>query len=262
MNYRYSNIILVLFLLTFLSTGLADSAVISGRARILGKPPALPPLPVTKSKDVCGSTKANEALLSQRGGIQNVVVTIYSDDNRLTNRNASPSPVVLLDNRECGFSPHVLAVTVGTTIKIVNNDPILHNVHANFMHIKWSSSSQTRLVNPHAQAKHGRTVFNLGLPIQGVKVKRVMKRVGLIHVMCDEHKWMSAYIWVMDHPYFAVTDEGGSFEIANVPPGKYKIRAWHETLGVREIEMEVREGEKLDINFDFRVPAKLAKGRP
>lgn len=123
------------------------------------------------------------------------------------------SDAVTFDQRGCRYLPHVLGLRVNQTLKILNSDPTLHNVNA------------------QGKANSG---FNAGMPTQGqVLEKKFTKPEVMVRVKCDVHGWMSAYIGVLDHPYFAVTDGNGGFSIPGLPAGNYVLEAWHEKLGTK-----------------------------
>ena len=111
-----------------------------------------------------------------------------------------------MDQRDQSFVPHVLAITVGTTVDFPNSDPYFHNVF---------SLSKTRS-------------FDLGSYARGRSKSVRFDRPGVVQVFCDIHSHMSAYILVFAHRYFAVTDAAGRYEIARVPPGTYTLNVWHE----------------------------------
>ena len=98
-----------------------------------------------------------------------------------------------------------------------------------------------------------RSLLNLALPNAGIQLdgSRATRSPGLVEVKCDAHAWMSAYIVLFDHPYFAVTDEEGEFEIADVPPGAYTLNVWHETLGAMREEIVVKAGQAVVHSFKF-----------
>jgi hypothetical protein len=142
-------------------------------------------------------------------------------------------------------------------MEIVNNDPVLHNVH----------TYSTR-------EKH-RTIFNIAQPIKGQRTPirpTLFKTRGIVMATCDAgHPWMSAYIVLADHPYYAVTDANGKYTLDNVPPGTYRLKMWHEGVAATRVEMEngkpklyeyeepyelvqevtVTEGGKVEVNFDL-----------
>ena len=111
-----------------------------------------------------------------------------------------------MDQRDQTFVPHVLAVTVGTTVDFPNSDVTFHNVF---------SLSKTK-------------TFDLGRYSRGKSKAVRFDRPGVVQVFCDIHSHMSAYILVFAHRYFAVTDQAGAFTIAGVPPGSYTLAVWHE----------------------------------
>jgi plastocyanin len=224
------------FMVTTLFAGGALAAgSIQGTVKIVKPAPAAPALPVVKDGSVCGKEAPNDGIVvDKNGGLGNVVVSLK--DAKFAGK---PGPVAnaALDQRQCRYFPHVQALTVGTQLSLMNNDAILHNVHAN---------------------ETGMTVFNVAMPIKGQKLPIPMRKPGLMKLQCDAgHTWMSGYIYVFEHPYFAVTDEKGAFTIKDVPPGDYTIELWHEApdgqgAGVRTTsKVKVTDGApaKLDLSM-------------
>jgi plastocyanin len=206
---------------------------IEGTVKAAKPVPAAPPHAVVKDGSVCGKEAPNESvILGKGGGLGNVVV--FVSDARFEGK---PAPVVgaTLDQKHCRYFPHVQAVTVGTPLSLMNNDAILHNVHAN---------------------DTGLTVFNVAMPIKGQKLPIPMRKAGLVKLQCDAgHTWMNGWIYVFDHPYFAVTDGNGAFTIKDLPAGEYTVELWHEPAdgqgsGVRQTtKIKVADGPpaKLDV---------------
>jgi hypothetical protein len=93
----------------------------------------------------------------------------------------------------------------------------------------------------------------LSLPFRNTVLNATSKirDTGILKVVCDTHAWMLGYVHVFDHPFFAVTDEKGNFSIANVPPGKYTLKAWHEDAGVMSQEITVSESGDVRTSFEF-----------
>ena len=142
-----------------------------------------------------------------------------------------PSAGAKLDQHGCRYTPHVFGVRVGQPIEIINSDPTLHNIHA----------------MPKANAE-----FNNGQPIQGMKMNHTFKaKEVMVPFKCDVHGWMNAYVGVLDHPYFAVSKEDGSFEIKGLPPGTYTIEAWHEKLGATTQSVTIGAKESKEVSFSF-----------
>ena len=196
--------------LAYQEVPVTDGGTITGTVKFVGPIPKLEPIGVAKNQDTCGNTVPSEVLIvnPQNVGLKNAVVFL----EKVVKGKRLETKAPTLDNAKCLFVPHVQAVPVRVKVDVKNSDPILHNTHA-FL--------------------GRRTVFNLALPIQGQVIKRKIKRPGVIKVRCDAHVHMSAWIVAIRHPYFTVTDENGSFKITDVPPGKYKVIAWHEPWKVK-----------------------------
>lgn len=199
-----------------------------GGVRVEGRFKRPAPLKVYKNLDFCGAEVPNESLLvGPQGGVQNAVVVITGARRH---RTGSPFKRLVLDNKNCAFVPHVQIAPVGSELLLLNNDPILHDVHARL---------------------GSETLFNVGLPTWRQAEKRLTRR-GIISIECDVlHTWMSAYIVVTSSPYFAVTNEKGEFIIEGMPADTYEIEVWHEKLG-RQLRKVVVVGErtsKVDLVF-------------
>lgn len=138
------------------------------------------------------------------------------------NPPAAPTEPVTFDQKGCMYKPEVVAVRVGQTLKILNSDNTMHNVHS------------------LSKANPG---FNNAMPTQGQVVeKKFAKPEAMIRVKCDVHTWMNAYINVMEHPYYAVTDETGAYTIKDLPDGEYTIEAVHGKLGAKTAKLKVAGG--------------------
>jgi len=199
----------------------------SGKVTLTGLPPKLAPLPVTRDIKTCGSSKPDESLeVGQGGGVKNAVLWIAE--------GPKPAKVdklkVTLDQKQCEFMPHVVAMPAGATLEIVNGDKLFHNVHAR---------------------DGDRTVFNYAMPVPNHVIPKPMKQPGLLHITCDVHPWMRAWVDVLATSAFAVTDEAGSYTIAGLPPGKYTLRLWHERLGEKEQPVEVAAGGTATVDMQL-----------
>jgi plastocyanin len=142
----------------------------------------------------------------------------------------APAEAAHINQQGCMYSPHVLGVMVGQTIEIKNSDGTLHNVHS---------------------LPKNSTQFNSAMPIKDQVIKKKFSSPErMVRMKCDVHPWMSAYVGVMEHPYFAVSAEDGTFTIANVPDGTYEVEAWHEHLGTKTGSVTVAGGDAtLDFSF-------------
>ncbi len=129
--------------------------------------------------------------------------------------DAPKSPLVLLDQKGCWYTPRVAGVMVGQEFKIMNSDPVNHNVNA-------------------------APEFNAPMPPTLKEIKKTFKKSKvMLRVKCNIHPWMTSYVGVLDHPYYAVSGKDGSYEIKGLPAGKYTIEVWHEKLGAVEKEVTV-----------------------
>jgi plastocyanin len=136
----------------------------------------------------------------------------------------------LLDQRNETFVPHVLAVTTGTTVEFPNSDRIYHNV--------FSLSKTAR--------------FDLGRYAVGRSKSVRFDRPGIVRVFCDIHSHMNAFVLVFSHPFFAVSDADGRYEIDDVPPGAYNVIAWNEGVASEPKPVTVPDGAATELDFTLR----------
>jgi len=211
-----------------------SAAEITGKITLKGTPK--PETPVPLEGTTCGpvvhtALTTRHYLVGADKGLANVFVYIK--------QGAAAAPATagepLLDQLNCQYEPYVMGMVTGQKLKIRNSDPLLHNVHA------------TPKVNKE---------FNFAQVTKGqINEKAFDKPEVLVRMKCDVHPWMFAYIGVVDHPYFAVTDKDGSFKISNLPAGKYTIEAMHLKAGAKQQEITVTGDEKKAVNFELEVPA-------
>lgn len=213
-----------------------NGGTITGTVKLAGDVPAAKMLNINKDQETCGhEKKPSEALIISKDtkAIKNAVVSIENIEKgkKFNHPNTPPA----LDQKECTFIPHVLAVSTNSTVDILNSDDVMHNVHS--YAIKNSP-------------------FNEGVT-GGGKLPKKFEFQEVVPVKCDVHKWMTAFIVVKDNPYYAVTDESGNFKIDNVPPGTYKLQAWQEKLGKQVKDVTVEAGKEAKADFEL----KARKGR-
>jgi plastocyanin len=136
--------------------------------------------------------------------------------------------------RNENFVPRVVAVTVGSVVEFPNDDPIYHNVFS-------LSRAKT---------------FDLGRFPKGKSRGERFDKPGVVKVFCQIHSHMSATVMVFDHPWFAIPDEQGNFDLSGVPPGMHQVTAWHERLGETTLPLRVEPGRPATIDFVLPVPAQ------
>jgi plastocyanin len=146
-----------------------------------------------------------------------------------------PTDSVTIDQKDCRYHPHVFGARVGQKLIIKNSDPTLHNIHA----------------LPKANAE-----FNVAEPIQNMTQEHTFTaKEVMVPFKCEVHGWMNAYAGVLDHPYYAVTDKDGKFELKSLPPGTYTIEAWHEKLGATTQSVTLGAKETKELNFALKAAA-------
>jgi plastocyanin len=204
-----------------------DGGAIRGTVKVEGQISKLPPLELTKFKEVCKDVPNETVVVGPRGGLRYAVVTL---EDITRGKAVERETVHELDNIECRFSPHVQAASVGHFVAIKNSDPILHTAHAVF-------------ANEQPQ-------FNVGL-YPGRTSRKPLVAAGMVKIRCEVHPWMAAYIMVTEHPYHAVSDVYGEYELRDVPSGVYRLKVWHESLGTQEQRIEVKPTEAKTVDFTF-----------
>ncbi len=122
-----------------------------------------------------------------------------------------------MDQKKCTFVPHVLVTPVGGTLKFLSSDRLLHNIH-----------SESK-VNPR---------FNRAQP-KGRTISIKIEKPEIIPINCDLHSWMRAWVVVAEHPFYSITNDQGKFVLDNVPPGKYTLQVWQESLGIMTKEVTI-----------------------
>ena len=208
---------------------------VTGRVSVAGLAPKLPNMPITRDMKICGTSKPDTSLeLGAGGSVRYALVWIPDVPAKAgSTAGAAPvsGPVVKIDQVNCQFEPHLIAAPVGATLKIVNSDPLYHQV-------RGSEAGS----------------FNFPMPVKGYSVTFPLETPGALKLGSDAHPWMRAFVHVMKTPAFAVTDAEGKFRIEGVPPGTYKLKVWHERLGEHEDTVVVESGETA--GKDFSLPPR------
>jgi len=219
------------------SVHVVSAGEITGKVALKGTPK--PEIPIDLGPS-CGPLSPNKNVttrhyvVSKDGGLANVFV--YLKDAK-----AAPAAgeATLLDQIGCMYEPYVMGVVASQKFKVKNSDATLHNVH-------------------NTPKVAGNKEYNIGQPLKGQVNEFVFEKPEiLMRFKCDVHPWMFAYVGVVEHPYFAVTDKDGNFKISGVPDGKYTVVAYHlKTHGANpgvSQQVEVKGGVKQD--FTVEIPA-------
>jgi plastocyanin len=209
----------------------ATAGNITGSIMFEGDAPSMDAIDMS-AESVCAAKHSStpmvqEVVVNGNGTLANVFVYVKEGLENLE----FPTPgAVLLDQDGCVYLPHVLGVMVGQDITIKNSDGLLHNINA--------SPSINR-------------GFNSSQPVSMETTRSFRSAEVMVPVRCDVHRWMNAYIGVLDHPFHSVSNSSGAFSLSTLPPGDYVIEAWHERYGTQTQNVTVTTGQTAEVTFTF-----------
>lgn len=211
---------------------LATAGTLRGEVLFQGEPPKARKLKISGNPECAslahGDLYSEEVVVTD-GKLVNAVV--YIKEGLENYQFPIPKEPVLLDQKNCAFVPHVIAVQQHQLIELLNSDSTLHNVNA--------------------KPKNSRG-FNIGFPTKGMKRAVAITQPEVsIPVRCDLHPWMKNYMAVFNHPYFKVINTDGAFSFSPLSPGKYVVEVWHETLGIQTREVEIKANQTEEVTFSF-----------
>jgi Polysaccharide lyase family 4, domain II len=206
-----------------------DGGTVSGTVKWSGPVPRALEMPVTKDPKICDpdgnkTTSLDRLVIGPDAGVANTIV--YLKNVSSGKAFDLPQQRRHLDQKTCRYVPHILLVPVNESLTMRSSDPTLHTIHMD-----------------------GAATYNLPFPFADKPTSRPMPTPGLVNLRCNGgHVWMNAEMMVVQHPYYAVTDESGRFEFTEVPPGTYQIVAWHEgwNLMGKEQSFDVLTEKKVD----------------
>ena len=219
---------------TYFKVDPAVAGAVSGTVHFTGKRPARELIDMSEDPACVeahhGKAYDESLVVSPNGSLGNVFIYVKAG---LEGKNFEvPKTAVTIDQRGCWFRPRVLGVQTGQTLEVVNSDPVTHNIHP---------MAQVNREWNHSQGP-GDAPLN----------RRFVKPEIMIRVKCNIHHWMHAFIGVVDHPYFTVSKDDGTFEIPNLPAGTYTLEAWQENLGTQELQVTVPAGGKTTTKIVFK----------
>ena len=212
--------------------GQGNTGTIKGHVRLTGPLPGNPIIRMGMDP-MCTKSNAGKRVIQEYvvasldGSLATVFVRLQGN---FPQTPVSTQPVTI-DQHGCVYTPRVVGMRVGQTLQIKNSDAFLHNVHG------YSGKDNS---------------FNVGQPVAGqVSTFKPKNEEVMLHVQCDIHKWMNAYVGVTNNPYFAVSDTAGNFTIDKVPAGTYTIEAWQEKYGPVTKTITVKPGATTTIDFAY-----------
>jgi hypothetical protein len=201
---------------------------IAGKVVFNGAVPTRKIIP-NKDVEVCGGIREEPLIeVGPDKAVQNAVV--YLADVAKGKAWPATSKPPELDNLKCRFVPDVQVIRAGPLV-VINSDPVLHNTHGYY---------------------GKRTAFNMALPNQGQRIPTELTRAAPVKVDCDAHGWMEGWIYVVDNPYYAITGADGTFSIADVPAGTYKLVAIQSLTGPVEQSVTVAAGKPTNLTIELK----------
>jgi plastocyanin len=209
------------------------AATVTGKVNFEGTAPQMAQIKMDADAFCKGEHKEpvyeQEVVVNPNKTLQWVLVYVKEG---VTGNYPPPTEAITLDQHGCQYHPHIFGIQVGQPLRILNSDGTLHNIHA--------------LPKKNAE-------FNIGQPFKGMEtIKKFDTAETPVRFKCDVHKWMGAYTGVFNHPFFAVTNDQGVFEIKNLPPGNYVIEAWHEKYGPQTQNVTITGNETKTVDFNFK----------
>lgn len=211
-----------------------SAAEINGKVTLKGTPPPAAVIAAVKADANCGKVAVGEAksrvyVVGANGALANTVVYIKKGLEGKTFPAPTAKPEI--DQKGCMYYPYVAAVMVGQKFDVKNSDPFMHNVNAS------------------AKINKG---FNFAQANAGQVNEKVFDKAEQVRFACNVHPWMIAFVNVLEHPFFAVTNAKGEFELpAGLPAGKYTVEVSHLKAGVQTFEVEVGSGKGAEATVEL-----------
>jgi plastocyanin len=207
-----------------------QTGAITGRVVFTGIKPEPANLPGTADPGCLGrSAKSDEVVVNPNGTLRDVLVRVAPGSIKTAASVAEP---VVLDQKDCTYSPKVAGALVGATLRIHNSDRTAHDA---------------RIV------KGDKTLLTRSLPagVPDLSEANLTTEPGLLKIECTTHPWMAGFVVVTDNPYFQTTGADGTFNLDGLPPGRYSIEAWHPKYATRSASLQVEAGQATDVAFGF-----------
>jgi plastocyanin len=215
----------------------SSSGSVVGRVRLEGPKPEVTRTNMMSDPNCAkahpGGAMSEDFVVGNDGSLENVVVFISDGVNEKS--FDVPAEPATIEQKGCIYKSHVTAIRANQKLKITNSDNTLHNIHP---------------------VPTNNREWNKAQPGGSTLEETFAREEIAIPVKCNVHPWMRSYIAVFKHPYFTVTGKGGSFDLRNLPPGEYTVKAWHEKLGMIPQKITVTAGEAKKIDFVFKSPGR------
>ena len=200
--------------------------------------------PTVKDSAVCADKDYynNDLIVNaDNKGLKNAFLYLRKVGEIHPDLKESKEKTVVFDQKGCTFFPHVMVVRTDQEVLVKSDDPVAHNTHT----FPFKNQAVNFILAPNDRV--------------GKKVSNPISERLPFQVKCDIHPWMTAYWFVVDHPYVVISDKDGKFTIKNLPAGKNDFRVWHEKGGyvVRSLPVNVKAGETIDLGQIKISPSKF-----
>ena len=210
----------------------AGRGTIKGHVRLAGKEPGN--VIIRMGMDpMCAKANAGKRIVQESvaAALDGSLANVFAVVQGTFPQTPVPAEAVTVDQSGCMYAPRMTGVRVGQVLRVKNSDDFLHNVHA---------------LSDHDNG------FNVGQPKAGIVQQFKLKNEEIVlRLKCDVHSWMTAFVGVVSHPYFAVSGRDGVFQIANVPAGTQTVRIWQERYGVLTATVQVKAGATSTVEFSY-----------
>jgi plastocyanin len=206
--------------------------VIRGAVSLKGEPPEMREIANQPCHARATPLREETVVADDRGHLANVVVFLREAPKASSNETLAPA---VLDQVNCRYVPHVLALQTGQKLLVKTSDPAVHNVHV------------------MAEANPAR---NISMQAGAAPVEMSFAKPEAFSVRCDVHPWMHAIVNVFDHGQYAVTGPDGTFELKDVPAGQYTVVFRHELFGEIEQTVELTDGQTLTQDATYEKPQR------
>jgi len=213
---------------------------VSGKINFKGAKPAVQMIKMDADK-TCMQIHKGKAVESEQVVVNsnNTLQWVFVYVKNAPKGGVAATTPVTLTQKGCMYTPHVFGIMTNQPLNIVNGDPLMHNIHA----------------LPVINTKFNQAQVNTAAKMMSKPIEKKFDKPELnIKIKCDVHGWMSAYMNVMDNPYFAVSDDKGNFTIKGLPAGNYDVVAFQEKYGEQTIKVHV--GATPVTNADFTYTGK------
>lgn len=235
-----------------------NGATLTGRVAFTGTlPHAQRHFEVRNGPEVCGPERMLNKVDVHQGLLKGAVIALEgvkkgkpfashqetaTDEGQGTFQYAGGDELNLgVQLKKCSFGPFTGVIRADEAVQFANHDSIKHTLHT------YAAKGRT--------AKILRTMHTQSLRAESQREKvfpsKKLRQALAVVLTCDRHDFMENWLYVVENPYYAVSDKSGNFHIDRVPPGDYDLVVWHPVLGMKKQRVTITPGERISIDFDL-----------